>query len=211
MKKNSLGFSLVELLAVIAVVGILAAIIMVVTVSVRQTARKAQCASNLRQIGAATQLHIVENNEFPPARVHSKLMPYLDMTSQSFETYWCPEDSRIETWESNLALPTEEQTHFYIGDYSSYSYNASLLGYATTKNRWGGICWDHALTLPQEVVNPAKVFFMYDGSPYYGDRAVRSGQFRHNDHLNVLYVDGHVSQWQGSPEEFYYPKNWDPK
>jgi prepilin-type N-terminal cleavage/methylation domain-containing protein len=55
------GFSLVELLTVIAIIGILAAILLPVVGTVRQNARTAQAASNLRQIGAALGLYVAES------------------------------------------------------------------------------------------------------------------------------------------------------
>ncbi len=51
------GFTLVELLAVIAIIGVLAAIVIPVVGHVRKGARTAQCSSNLRQIGQAMLLY----------------------------------------------------------------------------------------------------------------------------------------------------------
>lgn len=65
------GFTLIELLAVIAVVGILAAILVPVAASARVSARQAQSASNLRQIGIAMLLHADENRGFLPDTTHS--------------------------------------------------------------------------------------------------------------------------------------------
>ncbi|EIP98993.1 prepilin-type N-terminal cleavage/methylation domain-containing protein [Opitutaceae bacterium TAV1] len=50
------AFTLIELLTVIAIIGILAAIIIPVVGKVRESARRAQCVSNLRQIANAVLL-----------------------------------------------------------------------------------------------------------------------------------------------------------
>lgn len=64
--KNPPGFTLVELLAVISILGILAAIIIPVVGNVRISARRAACASNLRQLGAGMFLYAGENKgRFP--------------------------------------------------------------------------------------------------------------------------------------------------
>lgn len=52
-KSSRNAFTLIELLTVIAIVGILAAILIPVVGSVRESARGSKCLSNLRQIGTA--------------------------------------------------------------------------------------------------------------------------------------------------------------
>jgi prepilin-type N-terminal cleavage/methylation domain-containing protein len=56
------GFSLIELLVSIAVIAILAAILIPVISVVRSSAEAAVCATNMRQIGQAIQLHVSDNN-----------------------------------------------------------------------------------------------------------------------------------------------------
>ncbi|MDR1282094.1 MAG: prepilin-type N-terminal cleavage/methylation domain-containing protein [Opitutaceae bacterium] len=70
MKKSpcnlSAAFTLIELLTVIAIIGILAAIIIPTVGKVRETAKRAKSISNLRQLATAANLHASENrNKYP--------------------------------------------------------------------------------------------------------------------------------------------------
>lgn len=64
------AFTLVELLTVIAVIGVLASILVPVVGAVRNKARSAQCLSNMRQVGAASLLHIHERQGRLPSISH---------------------------------------------------------------------------------------------------------------------------------------------
>jgi prepilin-type N-terminal cleavage/methylation domain-containing protein len=55
------GFSLVELLVVVAVIGIIAALLLPALARGRNSAQRIQCVNNLRQLGLATQLYWDEN------------------------------------------------------------------------------------------------------------------------------------------------------
>jgi prepilin-type N-terminal cleavage/methylation domain-containing protein/prepilin-type processing-associated H-X9-DG protein len=67
------GFSLVELLVVIGIIGVLLALLMPALSAARAHARQVQCVATLYQIGNAANMHVVEHNYLPAAGWHWKL------------------------------------------------------------------------------------------------------------------------------------------
>ena len=63
--QNSRGFTLVELLIVIAIIGVLTTLLMANFIGVRQRARDAQRKSDVRQIQAALELYRSDQGSYP--------------------------------------------------------------------------------------------------------------------------------------------------
>lgn len=61
------GFTLVELLVVVSIIGLLIGLLLPVLASTRKSVQKTTCASNLRQIGIAVQAHRTDNKDRLPA------------------------------------------------------------------------------------------------------------------------------------------------
>lgn len=73
-RMRRIGFTLIEILVTIAIMGILAAILFPVFAAAKKKSKQSACISNLRQIGAALQIYRQENDERLP-RYLSSLYP----------------------------------------------------------------------------------------------------------------------------------------
>jgi prepilin-type N-terminal cleavage/methylation domain-containing protein len=86
------GFTLVELIAVVAIIGVLMSLLLAAVQATRESARKASCSNNLREQLFALQEFHAAHNRFPAGRQMTKVGEYS----------WC-----LET------LPVLEQTALY--------------------------------------------------------------------------------------------------
>ncbi len=91
------GISLVEMLVVVAIIGMLAGLLLPAVQSARESARSMGCQNNLKQIGLASQNYLSAHRRLPPSfcislaslsdraahswSVHARLLPFLEQAS----------------------------------------------------------------------------------------------------------------------------------
>lgn len=211
------AFTLIELLTVIAIIGILAAILIPVVGKVRDNARASLCLSNLRQISMGMVMYADDNGGILPTSgdtdqgeqpetdwilwrreredlIDSAIVPYLG-GSFAPEIYACPSDERIKE-NQNVDYPY------------SYSLNRALgegTGSADFTSLGGRV---HNVTDPSLIILMVEEAAPNDSSAWLID-AVQDGLTeRHSDRGHVSFVDGHVELVY--PEFAGYRGHWDP-
>src|SRR3954470_12152240 len=72
------GMHLIELMVVIATIGVLVALLLPAIQSARESARRAECHNNLRQLGLALALHEEHARVYPVGCIGCKFVPSTD-------------------------------------------------------------------------------------------------------------------------------------
>jgi prepilin-type N-terminal cleavage/methylation domain-containing protein/prepilin-type processing-associated H-X9-DG protein len=98
MKRRE-GFTLIELLVVIAIIGILAAMVFPVFARARESARKAVCLSNIKNIALAINMYLGDYMAFPPGKeTNQDVLHYFNVVSPRWDNFpdeytcWLDED-----------------------------------------------------------------------------------------------------------------------
>jgi prepilin-type N-terminal cleavage/methylation domain-containing protein/prepilin-type processing-associated H-X9-DG protein len=107
------GFTLIEVLVVIAIIGMLIALLLPAVQAAREAARRTQCVNNLKQLGVALHTYESAYRVFPPGYV-SKFDPSGNDTGPGWG--WCalllPQMEQKPLFDSvNLNLPIEDPSN----------------------------------------------------------------------------------------------------
>lgn len=211
------AFTLIELLTVIAIIGILAAIIIPVTGKVRESARAVQCTSNQRQIAAALLLNASENKNMLLAVSAPSWPPGTNGVNAWFYELWpyvgYPAEARSKANQFS-ALPKFNNKNVFIcpsvsAQQSStlcykagqtpngnlYSYGINSLNNPVAQN-------NSLLREPtplNNVANPSRTVMICESSFVAGTEYhylnTEYGMLPHGRAANFAYFDGHVARF----------------
>jgi prepilin-type N-terminal cleavage/methylation domain-containing protein/prepilin-type processing-associated H-X9-DG protein len=76
LKKSAAGFTLVELLVVVAIIGLLIGLLLPAVQAARNAARRISCCNNLHQIGIGLQNYHAAHKTFPPGGIERRSARY---------------------------------------------------------------------------------------------------------------------------------------
>jgi prepilin-type processing-associated H-X9-DG protein/prepilin-type N-terminal cleavage/methylation domain-containing protein len=182
----SAAFTLVELLVVIAVIAILAALLLPAMAKAKQKAWAAACLSNIRQIGLASRMYADDNADALPRSIH---------TGQSWVNTLQPYTSGTNLWRCPRDANKTRNFSYALNDYflppatgsGTSDYSKATQVPAPTDTFWLGECADHYVSFDHFHFSESN-----DGdySPFAfaSQVAIR----RHLSGANYLYADGHA-------------------
>ena len=161
------GFTLMELLVVIALIATLAGLLLPVLGRAKESGRATVCLSNLHQIGVALQLYVQDNGNHLPIMRDKSLTTTNELPSP---------DVVLTNYLGNihvLLCPSDRQNLFQTTG-SSYSWNSLLNGQDA----------EHLVALGIQF-DPHQIPLFFDKDRFHKARGAKK-------EVNYLYADGHI-------------------
>jgi prepilin-type N-terminal cleavage/methylation domain-containing protein/prepilin-type processing-associated H-X9-DG protein len=170
-KTTGTAFTLVELLVVMAIIGLLAALLLPVLGRSQEAARATACISNLHQVGLALQIYVDGNNNRLPV-----------MRDRSTETNLPATNAlpgvevvlKTDLSNTNILRCPSDRKGIFEQTGSSYSWNSLLNGQNAGNLKMLGMNF-----------NPHAIPVFFDKEGFHAARGPDKA-------VNYLYADGHI-------------------
>lgn len=223
-RRQARGFTLVELLAVIAVISLLAALVVPVVTRARAAGQGAACTSNLRQMQMAYTMYLADHEgrlfEYEEGTTKGKTLYYFGLASQGAEgsrpidkskAKLAPYFEQIGGVEICPAIPYRAPYFKQKFDMASYGYGINayfltdvpvrdpaqrVVSFSQIRRPSETIAWGDAIQVNvwQAPASPQRP--MLEEWYWLDANAPPKFHFRHGGQANVVMADGHVCSFK---------------
>ncbi|HEV2456693.1 MAG TPA: prepilin-type N-terminal cleavage/methylation domain-containing protein [Verrucomicrobiae bacterium] len=230
------GFTLVELLVVIAVIVIITAILLPILSKGKQAVQNVSCLNNLRQLEMCCHAYSVDNGDYlPPNEPGGFVSAPSSTNTPSIVTNnsWCPGiaplDMTVANVQAGIIYPYNNSPGIYRcpADVSTVDGHPTVLRARSYCMDISLYCDDAVNTFKKytEIRNPSPAqlfvfidtqeddiwdatFGIFDSSSYFAGYWLDLAADRHSRGANLSFADGHVEHWHWKAPKIYQGPWW---
>lgn len=223
------GFTLLELLAVIATIALLAALLLPILSKAKVKAQRTACASNLRQLGLAWTLYYNENNgylaeSYPLKNPNVWVKGDMSLPTEATNTALICQ-GKLFHYDQNVSIYRcpSDQGAFVNGSFTPHARSYSMNSFMGARTPDAGLIPPEAGSFVQffardsEIRRPSELWVLIDED----ERSINDGFFvtdpsghiwrdfpaisahRHNFSFPLNFADGHTEVWRHLDERTF--------